>query len=175
MGIPKERIKRMGEDDNFWTSGVTGPCGPCSEIYFDFHPERGHDYVDLGDDNRFIEFYNLVFMQYNKMDDGSLHPLRQKNIDTGMGLERMARILQKVPNNYETDLVFPIIEKASKLARVSYAKANDSTKTNLKVYLIKELDFPDCGCSLYNRSTFYFVCFYSTLSFFFLTFWLILC
>ncbi|KAJ6850377.1 putative alanine--tRNA ligase, chloroplastic/mitochondrial [Iris pallida] len=133
VGVPKERIKRMGEDDNFWTSGVTGPCGPCSEIYYDFHPDRGHEDVDLGDDNRFIEFYNLVFMQYNKKDDGSLHPLAQKNIDTGMGLERMARILQKVPNNYETDLVFPIIEKASKLARVSYAKSDNATKTNLKI------------------------------------------
>jgi len=88
---------------------------------------------DLGDDSRFIEFYNLVFMQYNKKDDGSLEPLKQKNIDTGMGLERMARILQKVPNNYETDLIFPIIEKAASLALVSYAKADDAMKTNLKV------------------------------------------
>ncbi|CAK8534808.1 unnamed protein product [Lathyrus sativus] len=71
---------------------------------------------DLGDDTRFIEFYNLVFMQYNKKDDGSLEPLKQMNIDTGLGLERMARILQKVPNNYETDLILPIIEKASELA-----------------------------------------------------------
>ncbi|ONK59543.1 uncharacterized protein A4U43_C08F7550 [Asparagus officinalis] len=133
VGVPKERIKRMGKEDNFWTSGVTGPCGPCSEIYYDFHPEKDHLDADLGDDNRFIEFYNLVFMQYNKKDDGSLEPLKQKNIDTGMGLERMARILQKVPNNYETDLIFPIIEKASELARISYASADDVTKTNLKV------------------------------------------
>eukprot|EP00267_Zea_mays_P056699 XP_023156735.1 uncharacterized protein LOC100275233 isoform X1 [Zea mays] len=88
---------------------------------------------DLGDDSRFIEFYNLVFMQYNKKDDGSLEPLKQMNIDTGMGLERMARILQKVPNNYETDLIFPIIEKAASMAMVSYAKADDATKTNLKI------------------------------------------
>ncbi|XP_028061307.1 alanine--tRNA ligase, chloroplastic/mitochondrial [Camellia sinensis] len=133
VGVPAERIKRMGEEDNFWTSGVTGPCGPCSELYYDFHPERGHSDVDLGDDTRFVEFYNLVFMQYNRTDDGSLEPLKQKNIDTGLGLERMARILQKVPNNYETDLIFPIIEKASKLANVSYALADDSTKTNLKI------------------------------------------
>jgi len=123
----------MGAEDNFWTSGATGPCGPCSEIYYDFYPERGSSDVDLGDDSRFIEFYNLVFMQYNKKDDGSLEPLKQKNIDTGMGLERMARILQKVPNNYETDLIFPIIEKAASLALVSYAKADDAMKTNLKV------------------------------------------
>ncbi|KAL5223552.1 hypothetical protein ABZP36_010191 [Zizania latifolia] len=133
VGVPKERIKRLGEDDNFWTSGATGPCGPCSEIYYDFHPERGSTDADLGDDSRFIEFYNLVFMQYNKKDDGSLEPLKQKNIDTGMGLERMARILQKVPNNYETDLIFPIIEKAASMAIVSYTTADDAIKTNLKI------------------------------------------
>ncbi|GMN38260.1 hypothetical protein TIFTF001_007485 [Ficus carica] len=133
VGVPDERIKRMGEEDNFWTSGVTGPCGPCSELYYDFHPERGYENVDLGDDSRFIEFYNLVFMQYNKKDDGSLEPLKQKNIDTGLGLERMARILQKVPNNYETDLIYPIIEKAAELANVSYELADDRSKMNLKI------------------------------------------
>ncbi|KAJ3700649.1 hypothetical protein LUZ61_004354 [Rhynchospora tenuis] len=133
VGVPEERIKRMGEEDNFWNSGATGPCGPCSEIYYDFHPERGSSDADLGDDSRFIEFYNLVFMQYNKKDDGSLEPLKQKNIDTGMGLERMAQILQNVPNNYETDLIFPIIERAAHMASISYAEADDSTKTNLKV------------------------------------------
>ncbi|KAK6159626.1 hypothetical protein DH2020_006940 [Rehmannia glutinosa] len=151
VGVPTHRIKRLGEEDNFWTSGVTGPCGPCSEIYYDFHPERGHSDVDLGDDTRFIEFYNLVFMQYNKKDDGSLEPLKQKNIDTGLGLERMARVLQQVPNNYETDLIFPIIEKASYLANVSYKSADEPTKTNLKiigdhmraiVYLISDGVFP---------------------------------
>lgn len=133
VGVPVERIKRMGEEDNFWTSGVTGPCGPCSEIYYDFHPERGLSDTDLGDDSRFIEFYNLVFMQYNRTDDGSLEPLKQMNIDTGLGLERLARILQKVPNNYETDLIFPIIEKTSELANVPYALAEDPVKTNLKI------------------------------------------
>ncbi|XP_034927551.1 alanine--tRNA ligase, chloroplastic/mitochondrial isoform X3 [Populus alba] len=133
VGVPVERIKRMGEEDNFWTSGATGPCGPCSELYYDFHPERGYKNTDLGDDRRFIEFYNLVFMQYNKMDDGSFEPLKQKNIDTGLGLERLARILQKVPNNYETDLIYPIIEKAAELANISYALADDRTKMNLKI------------------------------------------
>ncbi|KAJ6896997.1 hypothetical protein NC651_023013 [Populus alba x Populus x berolinensis] len=133
VGVPVERIKRMGEEDNFWTSGATGPCGPCSELYYDFHPERGYKNTDLGDDSRFIEFYNLVFMQYNKMDDGSFEPLKQKNIDTGLGLERLARILQKVPNNYETDLIYPIIEKAAELANISYALADDRTKMNLKI------------------------------------------
>ncbi|PRQ25086.1 putative alanine--tRNA ligase [Rosa chinensis] len=133
VGVPAERIKRMGADDNFWTSGATGPCGPCSEIYYDFHPERGYSDIDLNDDTRFIEFYNLVFMEFNKKDDGSLEPLKQKNIDTGLGLERMARILQKVPNNYETDLIYPIIEKTSELANVSYSLADDRSKLNLKI------------------------------------------
>lgn len=133
VGVPVERIKRMGEEDNFWNSGVTGPCGPCTEMYYDFRPERGYSDIDLGDDTRFIEFYNLVFMQYNKTEDGLLQPLKQKNIDTGLGLERLARILQKVPNNYETDLIFPIIEKASKLANVSYFHSDDSVKLNLKI------------------------------------------
>lgn len=151
IGVSADRIKKMGEEDNFWTSGATGPCGPCSEIYYDFHPDKGNSNIDLNDDTRFIEFYNLVFMQYNKKDDGSLEPLKQKNIDTGMGLERMARILQKVPNNYETDLIFPIIEKVSELANVTYALADDSSKTKLKVigdhmraivYLISDGVFP---------------------------------
>ncbi|GMJ12677.1 EMBRYO DEFECTIVE 263, EMBRYO DEFECTIVE 1030, EMBRYO DEFECTIVE 86 [Hibiscus trionum] len=133
VGVPVEHIKRMGEDDNFWMSGATGPCGPCSEIYYDFHPERGTADVDLGDDTRFIEFYNLVFMEYNKKDDGTLEPLKQKNIDTGLGLERMARILQKVPNNYETDLIYPILEKASAMANISYPLADEQTKLKLKV------------------------------------------
>ncbi|KAK6946506.1 Threonyl/alanyl tRNA synthetase, SAD [Dillenia turbinata] len=133
VGVPKDRIKRMGEEDNFWSSGVTGPCGPCSEIYYDFTPEEGHSDADLGDDTRFIEFYNLVFMQYNRKEDGSLEPLKQKNIDTGLGLERMARILQKVSNNFETDLIYPIIEKASELANVSYHVADEDTKMKLKI------------------------------------------
>ncbi|CAL1398159.1 unnamed protein product [Linum trigynum] len=133
VGVPVERIKRMGAEDNFWTSGPTGPCGPCTELYFDFHPEKGNGEVDLGDDSRFIEFYNLVFMQYNRKDDGSLEPLKQQNIDTGLGLERLARILQKVPNNYETDLIYPIIQKASELANVPYHGADDKKKMQLKI------------------------------------------
>eukprot|EP01018_Ginkgo_biloba_P015486 Gb_36215 [translate_table: standard] len=133
VGVLEQRIKHMGEEDNFWTSGPTGPCGPCSEIYYDFYPEKGHADADLGDDTRFIEFYNLVFMQYNRNDDGSLEPLQNKNIDTGLGLERMAQILQKVPNNYETDLIYPIIERAAELAGVKYAEADERTQSHLKV------------------------------------------
>ncbi|MEH2156562.1 alanine--tRNA ligase [Nostoc sp.] len=133
IGVPVARIKRLGEDDNFWVSGPTGPCGPCSEIYYDFHPERGDENIDLEDDSRFIEFYNLVFMQYNRDASGSLTPLQNKNIDTGMGLDRMAQILQKVPNNYETDLIFPIIQTAGQIAGVDYHSSDEKTKTSLKV------------------------------------------
>ena len=132
IGIPGDRIQRMGEADNFWQSGPTGPCGPCSEIYYDFHPERG-DNIDLEDDSRFIEFYNLVFMQYNKDAEGNLTPLQNQNIDTGMGLERMAQILQKVPNNYETDLIFPIVQSAAELAGIDYHNSDEKVKVSLKV------------------------------------------
>ncbi|MBE9095085.1 alanine--tRNA ligase [Tychonema sp. LEGE 07203] len=132
IGIPGDRIQRMGEADNFWQSGPTGPCGPCSEIYYDFHPERG-DNIDLEDDSRFIEFYNLVFMQYNKDAEGNLTPLQNQNIDTGMGLERMAQILQKVPNNYETDLIFPIVQSAAEIAGIDYHNSDEKVKVSLKV------------------------------------------
>lgn len=133
IGVVEARIKRMGEDDNFWVSGPTGPCGPCSEIYYDFHPERGEENIDLEDDTRFIEFYNLVFMQYNRDVEGNLTPLQNKNIDTGMGLERMAQILQQVPNNYETDLIKPIVKTAAQIAEIDYAQSEEQTKISLKV------------------------------------------
>lgn len=133
IGVPAERIQRLGEKDNFWAAGPTGPCGPCSELYYDFHPEKGPAGATVEDDDRFIEFYNLVFMEFSRGADGKLTPLANKNIDTGMGLERMAQILQRVPNNYETDLIFPIIEKAAQLAKVEYGKADEATRTRLKV------------------------------------------
>jgi alanyl-tRNA synthetase len=111
IGVPDERIIRLGRDDNFWQSGPTGPCGPCSELYLD----RGLDFGDAndrpGDDSeRFLEFWNLVFMQYELHSDGALTELPQQNIDTGMGLDRMAAILQDVPSVYETDHFRPLIE-----------------------------------------------------------------
>jgi len=133
VGVNPKRIIRMDEADNFWASGPTGPCGPCSEIYYDFKPELGDDGIDLEDDSRFIEFYNLVFMQYNRDAEGTLTPLAARNIDTGMGLERMAQILQGVPNNYETDLIFPLIEAASALAGVDYHALDAKGQTSLKV------------------------------------------
>jgi alanyl-tRNA synthetase len=133
VGVNPKRIIRMDEADNFWASGPTGPCGPCSEIYYDFKPELGDDGIDLEDDGRFIEFYNLVFMQYNRDAEGNLTPLANRNIDTGMGLERMAQILQGVPNNYETDLIYPLIETAAGLAGVEYPSLDGKGKTSLKV------------------------------------------
>ncbi len=120
IGIHPDRIVKLGEEDNFWSSGKTGPCGPCSELYYDFHPEKGLQNIDLEDGDRFIEFYNLVFMQYNRDPNGKLTDLKFKNIDTGMGLERMAQILQKKQNNYETDLIFPIIQKICEIANIDY-------------------------------------------------------
>lgn len=133
VGVNPKRIIRMDEVDNFWASGPTGPCGPCSEIYYDFKPELGDDAIDLEDDSRFIEFYNLVFMQYNRDAAGTLTPLANRNIDTGMGLERMAQILQAVPNNYETDLIYPLIETAAGLAGVEYHALDGKGQTSLKV------------------------------------------
>ncbi len=133
IGVNPDRIIRMDETDNFWSSGPTGPCGPCSELYYDFKPELGTLEIDLDDDSRFIEFYNLVFMEYNRDAKGNLTKLNNCNIDTGMGLERMAQILQGAPNNYETDLIFPLIEKAAALAGVQYANADQKLQISLKV------------------------------------------
>ncbi len=133
IGIHPDRIVKLGEKDNFWSSGKTGPCGPCSELYYDFHPEKGLQNIDLEDGDRFIEFYNLVFMQYNRDLNGKLTDLKFKNIDTGMGLERMAQILQKKQNNYETDLIFPIIQKICEIANINYYSLDDKNKISLKI------------------------------------------
>ncbi len=133
IGIHPDRVVKLGEEDNFWSSGKTGPCGPCSELYYDFHPERGLQNIDLEDGDRFIEFYNLVFMQYNRDPNGKLTDLKFKNIDTGMGLERMAQILQKKQNNYETDLIFPIIQKICEIANIDYFSSDDKNKISLKI------------------------------------------
>jgi len=133
IGIHQDRIVQLGEKDNFWSSGKTGPCGPCSELYYDFYPEKGLQNIDLEDGDRFIEFYNLVFMQYNRDPNGKLTELKFKNIDTGMGLERMAQILQKKQNNYETDLIFPIIQKTCEIANIDYFSSNDKNKISLKI------------------------------------------
>jgi len=133
VGVNPKRIIRMDEADNFWTSGPTGPCGPCSEIYYDFMPELGEVGIDLDNDSRFIEFYNLVFMQYNRDTLGTLTPLSNCNIDTGLGLERMAQILQGVPSNYETDLIYPLIEKVADISHNDYTKVDEKIKVSFKI------------------------------------------
>jgi len=133
VGVNPKRIVRLDEADNFWVSGPTGPCGPCSELYYDFKPELGDGDIDLENDSRFIEFYNLVFMEFNRDAAGVLTPLANRNIDTGLGLERMAQILQQVPNNYETDLIYPLIETAAGLAGLAYPGLDAKAQTSLKV------------------------------------------
>jgi alanyl-tRNA synthetase len=122
VGVPDERIVHLGREDNFWQGGPTGPCGPCSELYLDRGPEFGADGERPGDDtDRFLEFWNHVFMTYDLGADGSLTPLPMRNIDTGMGLDRMAAVLQDVPSVYETDLVRPLIDLAEEMSGHSYA------------------------------------------------------
>ncbi len=129
VGMPDERIVLLGRDDNFWQSGPTGPCGPCSELYLDRGPEFGPDTDRPGDDTeRFLEFWNLVFMQYELQADGSLPELPTKNIDTGMGLERMASLLQGVPSVYETDLFRPLIELGEELSGKKYGDDYPTTR-----------------------------------------------
>jgi alanyl-tRNA synthetase len=129
VGVPDERIVHLGREDNFWQGGPTGPCGPCSELYLDRGPEFGADDERPGDDtDRFLEFWNHVFMTYDLAADGSLEPLPMRNIDTGMGLDRMAAILQDVPSVYETDLVRPLIDLAEEMSGRSYADGGAVTR-----------------------------------------------
>lgn len=117
VGVPAERITRRDGETNFWAAGETGPCGPCSEIYYDMgaHLDKGLTPGD-DDDVRYLEVWNLVFMEFNRQADGSLEPLPAKNIDTGMGLERIASVVQGKASNYETDMLQAIIEKVKPLA-----------------------------------------------------------
>lgn len=135
-GVPMERIVRLGEEDNWWSAGPVGSCGPCSEIHVDLGPEYGGDenskLGDPGTDDRFIEIWNLVFTEWNRMEDGSLEPLPKKNIDTGAGLERVAAMVQKKANNFETDLLFPILEEAGRLTDTKYG-ASEKSDFSLKV------------------------------------------
>jgi len=129
VGVPEGRIKRMGAKDNFWSAGPTGPCGPCSELYYDQGPEVGCGSADCApgcDCDRFVEYWNLVFMQYDRQDDGTLVPLPKKNIDTGMGLERVAAIKQGVHTNFETDNLRALVAVAEGLSRVALGAAEKS-------------------------------------------------
>ncbi len=117
MGVPAERVIRIGAKDNFWMMGDTGPCGPCSEIFYDHGPEiwGGPPGSPEEDGDRYIEIWNLVFMQYDRTADGVMHPLPKPSVDTGMGLERMAAVMQHVNNNYEIDLFDNIIKSAAEI------------------------------------------------------------
>jgi|LSQX01.1.fsa_nt_gb alanyl-tRNA synthetase len=127
VGIAPERIFRMGKEDNFWEHG-TGPCGPCSEIYFDRGPERGCGQPDCTvgcECDRYIEFWNLVFTQFNRQEDGTYTKLEKRNIDTGMGLERLAVIMQDVENLFEVDTIRRILEYVCNKAGVMYGEGDD--------------------------------------------------
>ncbi len=129
VGVPMERLVRLGEEDNWWSAGPTGSCGPCSEIHVDLGVEYGGDenskLGDEGTDDRFIEIWNLVFTEYNRTEKGILEPLPKKNIDTGAGLERITAIIQNKTNNFETDLIFPIIKKVELLTNSQYSYGKD--------------------------------------------------
>ncbi|MBU0455314.1 MAG: alanine--tRNA ligase [Gammaproteobacteria bacterium] len=119
MGIDPDRFSRCGEKDNFWSMGDTGPCGPCSEIFYDHGPEIAGGPPGSADEDgdRYIELWNLVFMQFNRDTEGKLSPLPKPSVDTGMGLERVAAVLQGVHNNYEIDLFQVLIKEAARLTR----------------------------------------------------------
>jgi alanyl-tRNA synthetase len=129
LGVPDERIVRLGREDNFWQAGPMGPCGPCSELYLDRGEEFGAAGERPGDDtDRFLEFWNHVFMSYDLAADGSLTELPMRNIDTGMGLDRMAAILQDVPSVFETDLMRPLIDLAEELSGHRYEEGGAITR-----------------------------------------------
>ena len=131
-GMPAERIQRMGKSDNYWSTGQPGPAGPCSEIYYDRGPSYGVEGGPIADENRYVEIWNLVFMQYqidnvrSKVDFDITGELPMKNIDTGLGMERLAMILQDVENMYETDQVRPVIDRAAALSGREYTSAESA-------------------------------------------------
>ncbi len=135
LGVPLDRITRLGAEDNFWTAGPTGPCGPCSELYYDQGPEVGCGRPGCApgcDCDRFLEFWNCVFTQYDRQEDGTLVPLPKKNIDTGMGLERVAALMQGVSSNYETDILRRLIAVGERLSGKDY-KVDAATDLSLRI------------------------------------------
>src|SRR5579875_1670994 len=132
-GFSSDRIFRLDEKDNFWQMGETGPCGPCSEIHYDLGPEaaepgREHERFPQDGGGRYVEIWNLVFMQFDRSPDGTLTPLPRPSIDTGMGLERIAAVLQGKISNYDTDLLRPIMERAAQLLKVPIPKNEDTAR-----------------------------------------------
>ncbi len=129
VGVPEGRIVRLPRSENFWQAGPTGPCGPCSEMYFDRGDEFGAADERPGDDSdRYVEYWNHVFMTYDLAADGSLSPLPMPNIDTGMGVERMAMILQGVDSVFDTDLLRPLVDLAEEMSRRAYGQDNATTR-----------------------------------------------
>ncbi|HZO99354.1 MAG TPA: alanine--tRNA ligase [Terriglobia bacterium] len=136
VGVASDRIFRMDEKDNFWAMGDTGPCGPCSEIHYDLGPaasDEGHkDCPFPCDCGRYVEMWNLVFMQFNRDEQGTMTPLPRPSIDTGAGLERLASVLQGKLSNFDTDLFRPLIQEAAELANVEYG-TNRETDVSLRI------------------------------------------
>ncbi len=131
--LPRMRIFRFGESDNFWSMGETGPCGPCSELHFDWHPEKGAPTKADVESGRFWEVWNLVFMQFNRAQDGTMSPLVKPSIDTGMGLERITAILQNQQSNYDTDLFAPIIQGIERITKKKYTHSDSSSDVSMRV------------------------------------------
>ena len=140
VGVPMSRIQRLGDADNYWQMGETGPCGPCSEIHIDrgpkFGPEGGPR-SDVGGD-RFLEFWNLVFMQYNQAKDGTRTPLPKPSIDTGAGLERILTLTQGVDSVWETDLLFPLIQEAQSLTSAKYISGDYDDRHSFSLRVLAE-------------------------------------
>jgi alanyl-tRNA synthetase len=136
QGVPAERIHEMGMKDNFWAMGDTGPCGPCSEIFYDMGlaaSETGEDKPFGEDESRYVEIWNLVFMQFDRNRQGELHLLPKPSIDTGAGLERMAAVLQGKISNFETDLFTPLIARAGELTHTRYQDGLAATDASLRI------------------------------------------
>ena len=132
IGVPKERLVRLGEDDNWWAAGPVGSCGPCSEIYYDTQ-NMGKNNEEInskpGDEgDRFLEIWNLVFTEWNRLEDGTLVPLPEKNIDTGAGIERIASVIQNKKTNFETDLFMPIIQGIEKILEIKKEDFDETVK-----------------------------------------------
>ncbi|WP_457625177.1 alanine--tRNA ligase [Persephonella sp.] len=138
IGLPEDKIHRLGVEDNFWSMGETGPCGPCSEIYYDRGERFGSPQLGAPDDNRYLEIWNLVFMQYNRDEKGRLTPLPHPNIDTGMGLERIASVLQKVDSNYETDLFMPVIRFSEDISGKEYKPEDPGSIETISMRVIAD-------------------------------------
>lgn len=144
--IDPKRFSRCDEHDNFWSMGPTGPCGPCTEIFYDHgaHIAGGPPGSADADGDRYIEIWNLVFMQYDRATDGTLTPLPKPSVDTGMGLERIAAVMQGVNNNYETDLFIPLIKKAAEIARI---KNPNEPKNKEKLFSLRVIADHIRSCS----------------------------